>query len=250
MRVVPPHGMRSALPSVFALLFGPLSAAADGRASDAASLAAFLPWSDAPGVNAARVRSTGVYDGRGSLALDVTAPLTGTLQLAATLDLAGDTFEPGVAIGLDLLAAARHGVDLQLALGARTVGVNTVPAGLVELAAGRAVAGGYVVGSARLDVGDGDERGAVFGLGATRRIARRLHVGVDSELRVDLERGASEPAGEETWRLRAGPVATYVLKAVSVTASAGLVGRQLRSFPQDAPAERGAFVLLGVGAML
>jgi hypothetical protein len=76
-----------------------------------------------------------------------------------------------------------------------------------------------------LDEGEryGDFRAAVM-----RGLTRDLHLGLDSRLRVDLERDQDEPAGEPDWELVAGPLATYSVGPFVVSASAGLSALKLR----------------------
>src|SRR5206468_10155306 len=97
----------------------------------------------------------------------------------------------------------------------------------------------YAVGTA-----EGERFGDVRLAGLTR-VTRDLHVGLDSRLRLDLERNTVEPAGEPDWEVDAGPVATYALGRFVVSASAGATALKYRLVPGD---HVGVVSLLGAGA--
>jgi hypothetical protein len=242
-----------ALPFCFAvLLAGSATARADERLVPteevelSARTGSFLPFSSSPATPASTVRTMGEFDGaadQGSLTLDAQALLTSWLQLQA-----GATYEDGdihsrATVQLGLLQDDANGLDLQLAAGYAESGVNTVPAVLAAVSVGKELPGLYATASARFELGtEQSERALAFNLGAVRDISEAIYAGVDSELTFDLERDSTEPMRESSYTLHAGPVVTYAVSRVAVTASGGLSLDKPRMAPRDV----GAFGLVGV----
>jgi hypothetical protein len=93
--------------------------------------------------------------------------------------------------------------------------------------------------------GELDERHGDVRLGAFRRVARRVHLGLDSRLRMDLEGDASEPSGEPDWDVVAGPQGVLSLGRFALTAGGGVSAVKLR---EGGPATVGARITTGVGS--
>ncbi|HEU0035244.1 MAG TPA: hypothetical protein VFQ53_31680 [Kofleriaceae bacterium] len=220
------------------------------KTDESAETGAFLPFSDTPATKASRVKTIGVYDGaRDSTAVegDVQAKLSEKFQLDAVLTYEDGEVDPAIAAQLSLTDEDKQGVDLQLAAGWDRAGANQVPAVFAQLSAGRTLAGTYLLGTARFDLGtEQSERGGILDAAAIRSIASAFYAGVDSRLELDLERDAMEPASESTWALHVGPVATYAADHFTITASVGLAADK----PRDDAREVGAFVAIGAGAAL
>jgi hypothetical protein len=206
----------------------------------------FLPFTSSPATPASTVRTSGMFDGaqnQGSLTLDAQALLTSWLQLQAAATYADGELSSRATVQLGILQDDKNGLDLQINAGYAENGFNTVPANLAGVAVGHELPGIYVATAARFELGiEQSERALVLNLGAVRAISESLYGGFDSELSFDLERAGSEPMGESSYSLHTGPVVTYAVSRVAVTASGGLSLDK----PRMASREVGAFGLVGV----
>jgi hypothetical protein len=245
--------MRTLAATLFAVSVPVLAYADDAARRDAsvsADTATFLPFSDTPANKTHSVKTFGVYDGaRRGAALDtsVEAVLSETFQLEAELEFEDGEVTPSFEGQVDLLDEDKQSLDLQVAAGVDANGFNEVPAGFARLTVGGHVAGTYLVGSSQFELGtQRSERAAVLDLGGIRDLGGHVFLGFDSRLRVDLEKDMSEPAGEASWDLVSGPLATYAIHRYAVTAAMGLAGRQARDAMTS---DVGAFASLGVGAV-
>ena len=155
--------------------------------------------------------------------------------------------QPDFAFKLDALRQERHGIDLAVAVGYEAQGFNTTPAFTARVAASRAFGRTRLIGNA--GYGLGAREGERFGdlrFAGLRQVTRNLSIGVDSRVRIDLERDAVEPAGEPDWEVDGGPVATYSLGRFVVSASGGATALKYRLI---AGQHLGAIGLLGAGAV-
>jgi hypothetical protein len=220
----------------------------------AADAGGFSPWTLGARTDGGRalVFVQGGYDAaRGGATADgvVEARLTDRLALRAGASVAGPDGGARPILGgrLDVLrqGADGGGLDVALAAGYEPQGFNTVPAVAITAAAGRRF--GALTVAANLGAGAGLEEGEVYGdarMAAHVRVARDLRLGVDSRLRLDLERDADEPEGEPDWELVAGPTATLTAGRFAVTGGAGVSAVRLRL---SAEGRAGALVHLGLG---
>jgi hypothetical protein len=223
---------------------------AHSSATQSVDTANFLPFNESPGSTTHLVKTIGVYDGaRGGAALDVTvqAKLTSKLQLAAQLEIQAGDASPSLEARYALLDETHSSLDLQVAAGLDANGFNEVPAVFAKAAVGGHVSGMYLLGSSQFELGtQRNERAAVLGFAGIRDLGGHVFMGFDSRLRVDLEKDMSEPEGEASWDLVAGPLASYATGRYAITAATGLTGRE----PRDAmTSDVGAFASLGVGAV-
>ncbi|HUS29779.1 MAG TPA: hypothetical protein VMZ53_14845 [Kofleriaceae bacterium] len=245
--------MRKLAATLFVLSAPALAYADDAVKRDAslsADTATFLPFTDSPGSQSHMVKTLGVYDGaRGGAALDTTveAKLSEKFQLEAQLEVEAGEASPSIEGQFDLLEEKQHGIDLQAAVGVDASGFNEVPAVFAKATVGGHVSGTYLVGDSQFELGtQRGERAAVLGFAGIRDLGGHLYMGFDSRLRVDLEKDMSEPEGEASWDLVAGPLATYATGRYAITAALGLSGTE----PRDAmTSDVGAFASLGVGAV-
>jgi hypothetical protein len=243
-----------ALPFCFVVLLGSSATALadeDSFPTEEVELSArtgsFLPFSSSPATPASTVRTMGLYDGaadQGSLTLDAQALIASWLQLQAAATYEDGDLTSRATVQLGLLQDDANGLDLQVAAGYAESGANTVPAVLAAISVGHELPGLYVTGAARFELGiEQSERALVLNLGAVRSISESLYGGFDSELAFDLERDGTEPMDESSYTLHAGPVVTYAVSRVAVTASGGLALDK----PRMTSRELGAFGLVGVG---
>jgi hypothetical protein len=250
--------MRAAGAYIFLTLIGVHIAAADDRddppspkeAAASAETGQFLPLSITPRTEASHAQVVGGYDsveGEAIVQTQVEAKLHERFQLSGAAELSQGTWEPKFAGQLGLLDEKKQGLDVSLFAGWEHKGFNGVAAVTARLAAGRHAGPAYVVAGAQLGVGlEDNERYGELSLGGVVPATRRLHVGVDSRARVDLERDATEPAGEASWDVQAGPVATLSAGPVAITATTAVAARELRSVPGTTV---GAVGLLGLAAV-
>ncbi|HET6280882.1 MAG TPA: hypothetical protein VFH73_07950 [Polyangia bacterium] len=215
---------------------------------------AFLPWTMGARSDAQRalVYGQGGYDGAAKGAVFqsvIEAQILDRLSLrAGGTFAAGDaTFRPEVGLRVDALRQERHGVDLAVLGVYEAKGFNTVRAVTARVALSRAFGDTRVVGNVGYGFGlDDVERYGDFRVAGLHRLTSNLHVGLDSRLRVDLERDNNEPAGEPEWELLAGPVATYSFGRYLISASVGMSALKLRL---AGGARAGAGSALGFGAV-
>jgi hypothetical protein len=154
---------------------------------------------------------------------------------------------PYLGLKVDALRQEHHGVDVAFAGGYEFDSFNRVPAARLAGAMGRLVGATRLL--ANVAYGQGmqlDERHADVRVAALRPFGQRVHLGVDSRVRLDLERDASEPAGEPEWDLMAGPHAAIALKTFVISATAGAAAVRFR---EGGATKVGALVSTGVGAV-
>jgi hypothetical protein len=147
---------------------------------------------------------------------------------------------------LDALRQETNGVDLAITGGYESRGFNEVPALAGTLALGHSQGRLQLlanVGYAR-GLEDSEQYGSA-GLAGIYQASQQLQLGLDSRLRVDLERDADEPPGEREWELLAGPTVTFSVGSLAVIGGTGLAVNQLRLQPG---LNVGAIGYLGLGA--
>ena len=219
----------------------------DVEAVEVADDGGMLPWT----VRARRDASRGVvtlgggYEAGATGHATVEARLTDRLGVRGGGRFAGDAWRPELALAVDVLRDAA-GFDVAVLGGYEAAGFNTTPAVTARLAAARRF--GETLIASNAVVGVGTEEGERYGgaqLGGVRRIAPRVHAGVDARFRIDLERDADEPIGEPDWELVAGPVASYAVGRYALGATAGVSARKLRHVAES---ELGAVGILSVAA--
>jgi hypothetical protein len=228
-----------------ALAQEPGASGADAR--EELALGAFLPFTDTPGSDVTRVTTHVIYSGATDEARVRSSGqlrLNDRVQLEASVVYERGSGAPSLAIQYGALEQEAHGVDLQLVAGWDASGTNEVSAAYAEVAAGRTVAGHYLVTLARLDAGT-SERGLQVGLAGLRPLGiagRALAVGFDSRMRVDLNRDEIQ-MDEASWALTAGPLIAYAFDRVAVIGGFGFAANK----PHATPTEVGAFGSLGLG---
>lgn len=223
-------------------------------AATSASRGAFLPWTMGARSDAHRglVFVQWGYDGAarcGLYQLVAEAQLFGRLSLRAGGNYLGegDTLRPDVGLRVDLLRQELQGLDLALVRVYEAKGFNSVRAATARVALSRAFGETRLIGNLGYGFGlQDDERYGDFRHAVLRRVANRLTLGVDARLRIDLERDASEPAGEPAWEVVGGPLVAYTLDRYVVSATLGysamkyrLVDRRARRRGRRARAPRG-----------
>lgn len=170
-----------------------------------------------------------------------------SLRVGATyLGATGDT-HPDAGVKLDALRQDRHGFDLAVGAAYEGQGFNLTPAVTARIAASRPLGTGRLL--ANVAYGHGTEAGERYGdlrLAGVQRVGAQVHVGLDSRVRVDLERDLDEPPGEPEWELVAGPIATYSAGPFVLSASGGLAATKLRLVGRRTVGVGGT---LGVGAV-
>jgi hypothetical protein len=212
----------------------------------------FLPYSQSPAVSSSFASVLSGYDtARGG------AVVTSTLQarlhehvyliLSGTYTGPGDTtLEPSVVGEAILLDETPDGVGLAVQAGWERNGFNDVPAVIGRVAVGKHFGDTYVIGGAEMGFGTVDnERYLELTLGGLRELLPDLCAGFDTRGHVDLQHD-TDPAGETSWDVQAGPVVTYGAGPVAFTATAGVSALRLHHAPT---AEAGAITLLGAGTV-
>jgi hypothetical protein len=223
-------------------------------AARSAESGAFLPFT-LPASNASQrayLTMQGGYDvARGGAVFDtaVQANIVGPLSLRGGAAYVGPdgALRPSVALTVQALRQADHGVDLSVYGGYQAQGFNRVPAASLMLSVGRTIGRVSLIGN--LGYGYGVEQGEQYGelrLAGLVRALPNLHVGVDLRARVDLERDADEPENEPDWDLVAGPMVTWSVGHFALSASGGLSAIRFRN--SDAPPAVGAIGQLLVGS--
>jgi len=227
------------------------------RATDAGAAVeagAFLPWATPARTDTQRALAfvQGGYDSarRGSL-FQATAEVglfdRVALRGGSTYLGPSGTLRPDFAVRVDALRQERHGLDLSASVGYEAQGFNLTPAVTARLAASRLLGATRLLASAAY--GTGTTQGERFGdlrLAGLRRVTRDLHLGLDSRMRIDLERDQHEPPGEAEWEVDAGPVASYALGRFVVSASAGATALKYRLVPGQ---HLGLISMMGAGAV-
>jgi hypothetical protein len=228
---------------------GLLTSPAVADAPAAARKGTFLPFTDAP-TSASGVRTFGDYDSARRSTIvrtGVQADLSDRIQIAAGVTFEDAELDPAVSVQLGLLDEDKHGIDLQVTGGWTHAGFNEVPAAFAVLASGATIGATYLTSMARFELGtEQSERAGIVGAAAVRSISDHTFVGFDSQLQLDLERGAMEPAGEAAWDLVIGPIASYAMGTVVVTASAGFAAQEARDGDS---ADVGAYGGFGFGGL-
>jgi len=192
----------------------------------------------------------GGYDGAEKSGIFETvaeAQIFGRVSLRAGGGYFSGSFRPEAGLRVDALRQEAHGVDLAVLGFYETKGFNTVRAITARIAVSRAFGDTRVVSN--LGYGFGLEEGERYGdfrLAGLHRVTEKLHVGVDSRLRIDLERDDDEPPGEPDYEVIAGPVATYAIDRYIVSATAGYSALKYRLVPGT---HSGAIGTVGVGAV-
>jgi hypothetical protein len=226
-------------------------------ASKSAEAGSFLPLTMAARSDSQRalVFGQGGYNGADSSPV---FNMVGEAQLLGRLSLRlgggyygkSDQFRPEAGLRVDALRQETHGVDLAV-LGVYEVkGFNTVKAITARVAISRAFgdAGATRVVS-NLGYGFGLDEGERYGdfrLAGLHAITEKFLIGVDSRLRIDLERDADEPPGEPDYEIIAGPIATYAIDRYVISATAGYSALKYRLVPGS---HSGAMGTLGVGSV-
>jgi len=221
---------------------------------ESAASGAFLPWTMGARSDAQRalVYGQGGYDGAAKGAVFQTvveAQILERLSLRAGGSYAaGDTsFRPVAGLRVDALRQERHGVDLAVLGAYEAKGFNMVGAVTAHVAVARAFGDTRLMGNAGYGFGlDGTERYGDFRVAGLHRLTSNLHVGLDSRLRVDLERDNNEPVGEPERDLVVGPVGTYSFGRYVVSTSVGVSSLKLRLVEGT---RTGAVGALGFGAV-
>ena len=191
---------------------------------------AFLPLG-APARNDAQrayLYLQGGYDAaRGGAVFDTTvqANIVGPLSLRGGPAYVGPdgALRPSVALTVQALRQSSHGVDLSVYGGYQAQGFNTVPAANLVVAVGRTF--GRLTLLSNVGYGYGLDEGEHYGelrVAGLVRALPDLHVGLDARARVDLERDADEPENEPDFDVVAGPVVTWTVGHLAVSASGGV----------------------------
>jgi hypothetical protein len=229
------------------------SALSPGPAQRSASAGAFSSWTTTARSDTQRAtaRVTGGYDGASKGAtFDSGAEAQLVSRVAVRALGSSSPASPGLGLRLegklDALRQEANGVDLAVAGGYESRGFNEVPAIAGTLALGRSL------GALRLLANVGYARGlqeaeqyGSAGLAGIYQVSQQLHLGLDSRLRIDLERDDDEPPGEREWELLAGPTATFTLGSFAVIGGTGMALNRLRLQPG---LNVGAIGYLGLGA--
>lgn len=226
---------------------------APASAQQSASAGAFSNWTTTARSDTQRAtaRVTGGYDGAGKGA---TFDSGAEVQLAnrVAVRATGSSSPASNGLGLrfegklDALRQEKNGVDLAFTGGYESRGFNEVPAVAGTLALGRSVGKLQLlanVGYAR-GLEDSEQYGSA-GLAGIYQASQQLQLGLDSRVRIDLERDDDEPAGEREWEVLAGPTVTFTMGSFAVIGGTGLAVNQLRLQPG---LNVGAIGYLGLGA--
>jgi hypothetical protein len=163
--------------------------------------------------------------------------LTGPLSLrgGASSNMNGGGVSPTLGAGLWVLSESRHMVDGALSFNYRGEGFNLVPALELGATIGRHFGPSAVFASATY--GQGLERGERYldvRMSAMNGwFDHRLFAGVDSRLRVDLERDDDEPAHESEMDFAGGLVAGVTISGVALGGFGGLSAVRYRDRSPD-----------------
>jgi hypothetical protein len=223
-------------------------------AAKSADAGAFLGWTMSPRNDAPRALAylRGGYDAaRKGAAFEsrVEAHIMGPVSLRLGGSYVGPNGEvrPIFALKVDALNQEAHGVDLAVAAGYEPHGFNTVSALGVLVAVGRRIGDVNLIGNVGYGAGlqEGERYGDVRFAGLYR-VARRLHMGLDSRFRIDLERDSDEPEGEPDWETVSGPAAMMTAGRFVLSAGGGVSAIKFRS---SSTTHVGAIAHLGVGSV-
>jgi hypothetical protein len=169
-----------------------------------------------------------------------------TLRAAASNYGMSESLRPSAGVVIDVLREASSGVDLAVGSEYEATGWNRVPAVVARAAIARTMGKTRLIGNVALGVGLTDDE--LYGdvrAAALRAFGAGIFAGLDARARLDLERDDDEPDGEPDWDVQAGPVITYVIGRVAISAAAGLSAWKLRA---GGPTRAGALGALGFGA--
>jgi hypothetical protein len=231
---------------------GTVTTSAVPRSFPGASVGAFSPWamSARSDTQSGLVRLQGGFDGgRRNLVFEQLAEgrLIGRLSLRGGFSWFENGGGPSIGLKLDTLRQESHGIDLALATIFESQGFNRASAIAFEVSGARRLGDLTLLTALAYSQGlKRGERSAAVHLSARRPVGRRLHIGLDSRLRLDLEPDPDQPADETEWDLVAGPTAVLSLGPFAFTATAGISAAKLRA--RDT-AQVGALLLIGVGTM-
>jgi hypothetical protein len=218
----------------------------------------FLPGTVAAQAGAALAAGTGWagYDGA------TRTPLLGALaeaRLARWLvlgvsvvyaqgnDLQPSAVRPSVVARAQILDQRRYGIDASVAFAYRQdrfVGEDGFFQGVVSL--GRSGEAGMLLANlAYGSDGEGDDHEAELRLVGMARLGRRLHLGLDGDLRRSID--STDPHrsehGTPSLEYAVGPAATYAVGPIALIAETGITGEQLMRF------QNGFLALGGLGAV-
>lgn len=223
-------------------------------AARSATAGAFLPWTMGARSDPQRalVFVQGGYNGAengGVYQMTAEAQLLGRLALRAGGSYFGpsDNFRPEVGLRVDALRQEAHGVDMAVLGVYETKGFNTVRAVTARVALSRAFGDTRVVSNVGYGFGlQEGERYGDFRLAGLHALTEKFQIGVDTRMRMDLERDDNEPPGEPDWEILAGPLATYTIDRYVVSATAGYSALKYRLVEGK---HTGVIGTVGVGAV-
>jgi hypothetical protein len=214
----------------------------------------YLPLTLSPSVGpmAAHAAVLGGYNGAeraGAMQSFAEARVYGpfALRVGARLNEGGKEVGPSIGARLQLLSQAKHGVSFGAALFYKAEGFDE-PEGEIEsvLSISRRwndwlFVGGIAYGQDP----EGNERDGELSLAALLQLQEAVQLGLDGRARVDLgsQRARTLSSGEPTFDLDAGPLLTWALGPIALSAHAGAA---VIGFA-DSPARGGVVALAGLG---
>lgn len=138
-------------------------------------------------------------------------------------------FAPEVALQTSLLGRRARKGDIVLSGGWEAQGFNLTPAVVSRILLSRTMGRTRILGQlAYAQAVDSDERYGDVRWTLARALPRQWLMGMDARARMDLERDADEPTGEQDWEVFAGPMAYRTVGPVVIGASAGIFATRLR----------------------
>lgn len=226
---------------------------APASAQQSAAAGAFSSWTTTARSDTQRAtaRVTGGYDGASKGATfdsgaEVQLMNRVAVRASATSSPASDGLGLRVEGKVDALRQEKSGIDLAITGGYESYGFNEVPAVAGTVALGRSLGRLQLLANVGYARGlEAAEQYGSAGLAGIYQASQQLQLGLDSRLRVDLERDADEPPGEREWELLAGPTVTFAVGSFAVIGGTGLAVNQLRLQPG---VNVGAIGYLGLGA--
>jgi hypothetical protein len=214
----------------------------------------FLPLTLAPSVGpmAAHAAALGGYNGAeraGAMQSFAEARVYGPLALrvGARLNEGGKEVGPSIGARFQLLSQAKQGLNFGAALFYKAEGFDE-PEGEIEtlLSISRRwndwlFVGGIAYGQDP----EGNERDGELALATLLQLQDAFQLGLDARARVDLgsPRARTLSSGEPQFDLDAGPIMTWALGPIALSAHAGVA---VIAFA-DAPARAGVVALAGLG---
>lgn len=151
-------------------------------------------------------------------------------------------------VKLQPLSQERFGVDLAFSVAYQSRGFNLRQAVATGILLGRRF--GETQTLLNVVYGQGledDERYGSLRAGVLHPIVQRLYVGLDARFSADLELNEDEPEGEPEFEGHVGPVLSYTLSHLTLSATAGPATLRYRD---GTDTRFGAVVSLGVAATL